>query len=216
MGRFKNKEFLFISNGLTIEETFDRHHPDLMDHARKKGWLKKGETFNFKKCYSDWLFTTFSASRTRRSCSYDLLKARNGDIDIPYAFEILRSHRKEDYHPSSPLLLDSVCAHAGNSLTRNSSTTGSLVAHLASDQDTFWTTGTAGPCTGIFKPVWMGDDKVLPDIGPPPQGVYNPETLWWHHEKLHRSISKRLHQDLILQSRPGRIGSLFSKKGIPF
>ncbi len=212
----KIKDVYSISNGLTIEETFDRHHPDLMDHARKKGWLKKGETFNFKKCYSDWLFTTFSASRTRRSCSYDLLKARNGDMDIPYAFEILRSHRTKDYHPSFPLLLDSVCAHAGNSLTRNSSTTGSLVAHLASDQNTFWATGTAGPCTGIFKPVWMGDDKVLPDIGPPPRGVYNPETLWWHHEKLHRSILKDYTRILSYKADRDALEASFLKKAYGF
>ena len=38
----KVKEFYAISNGLTIGEVFDECHPDLIDTARKKGWLKRG------------------------------------------------------------------------------------------------------------------------------------------------------------------------------
>ncbi|MCD4718761.1 MAG: hypothetical protein K8S13_02735 [Desulfobacula sp.] len=74
-------------------------------------------------------------------------------------------------------------------MTRNSSTTGSLVAHLAADSNTFWATGTAGTCTGIFKPIWLAQE-ILPELGSIPKGIYNPETLWWQHEKLHRSILK--------------------------
>ncbi len=185
----KVKDIYSISNGLTIGEAYDRCHPGVIDHARQNNWLKKGQTFNFAKCYSDWLFTTFSASRCRRNTSYHLLQNQTGKIDVSSAFKILRSHKTETYHPGSHLLMDSVCVHGGNGLTRHSGTTGSFAADLTKGKDTFWATGTAGPCTGIFKPIWF-EGKVLPDTGPIPKGTYNPKTLWWQHEKLHRCVLK--------------------------
>jgi len=183
----KVKNVYSISNGLTIEEEFDQSHPGLIDHARQKGWTKKGETFNFRRSYSDWLFTRFSASGSRQAYSHELLKHRIGKIDIPTGFEILRHHNPKNENPRSHFLMDSICAHGGNGLTRNANTTGSLIAHLSFDENTFWSTGTAGPCTGTFKPIWL-KNEVLPDIGPVPTGHYNPETLWWQHEKLHRHV----------------------------
>jgi len=184
----KVRDVYSISNGLTIGEEFDESHPDLIETARKNKWLKKGETFNFAKNYSDWFYTTFSASRTRRGCTYDLLKSNTGRIDLSLALTILRDHQEEDYRPDSHLLLDRVCAHAANNLTRKAAqSTGSLAARLTPDAQTFFATGTSAPCTGIFKPVWF-EGGVLPDIGPVPQGRYDPETLWWKHEMLHRSV----------------------------
>nr|MBC8400517.1 C69 family dipeptidase [Candidatus Neomarinimicrobiota bacterium] len=51
------KKTYSISNGLTIGEHYHLAHPGLVDTARKKGWLKKGRTFNFARCYSDWFYT---------------------------------------------------------------------------------------------------------------------------------------------------------------
>ena len=53
----KVREFASISNGLTIGEEIDLQHPRLIQTARKKGWLKKGETFHFSNCLSDWFYT---------------------------------------------------------------------------------------------------------------------------------------------------------------
>ena len=47
-----------------------------------------------------------------------------------------------------------------------------------------WVTGTSGNCVSIFKPVFMGLD--LPDIGPTPREFFDPRSLWWKHELLHR------------------------------
>ncbi len=207
----KIKDGYSISNGLTIGEEFDRSHPDLIDTARQKGWLKKGQTFHFAKCYSDWLFTFFSACRHRRKCSYDLLETQKGKMDAALAFKILRNHQQENYDPASHLLMDSVCAHAGNGLTRNSGTTGSFVAHLAKDRDTFWATGTAGPCTSIFKPVWL-EKGVLPDSGLVPGAVYHPETLWWQHERLHRLVLKDYSRLALYQEERDQMENAFLKK----
>ena len=182
------KDIYSISNGLTIGREFDQHHPELIETARKRGWLKRGETFDFAKVYSDWFFTTFSASRARRGRSYGLLDEARGKIDPGEAIGILRDHRDPEYSPDSHFLLDRICAHGANKLSRNAAqSTGSLVAHLKPGMQTFWVTGTSAPCTGIFKPVWF-EGEVLPDIGPSPEGTYDPRTLWWRHKELHRSI----------------------------
>ncbi len=77
--------------------------------------------------------------------------------------------------------------HAANSLSRNSQSTASLAASLAPGRQTFWASGTSSPCTGIFKPIWL-EGAVLPDIGPAPGADYDPNSLWWQHEMLHRSV----------------------------
>jgi len=182
------KESYSISNGLTIGETFDECHPQLIETARKKGWLKKGKTFHFARCYSDWFYTTFSASQRRCDRSRQLLDACRDSLDVASAVQILRDHQTTDYRPDSHFLGNRICAHAGGKLARHATqTTGSLLAHLKSDRQTFFASGTAAPCTAIFKPVWFGEN-VLPPTGPELTGTYNPDSLWWMHEKLHRSV----------------------------
>ncbi len=178
-----------ISNGLTITEEYDLSHPALVDTAREKGWLKKGKPFNFAQCYSDWLYTTFSGSKQRRSYSYGELEKKEGRFTVPDAFRILRSHPEKDEKMDKSLINTRLCVHGGNTLTRNSQTAGSLVAHLRKDDPVFWVTGTSSPCAGIFKPVRL-KGEVLPDLGPAPSEKYNPETFWWEHEELHRELLK--------------------------
>ena len=184
----KVKDFYAISNALTIGEEFDECHPALIETARKKRWLKSGETFNFARCYSDWFYTTFSASSQRRARSLELIGDLKGKMNTSAALNILRDHRKDDYRPDSHFLGNRICAHAANRLSRNASqTTGSLVAHLTSETQTCWATGTAAPCTSIFKPIWL-DGNVLLETGSEPAGRFDPACLWWHHEQLHRSM----------------------------
>lgn len=184
----KVKDYYSISNGLTIGEEYDKSHPGLVDFARKKGWLKKNDIFNFAKCFSDWFFTTFSASGNRKECSSKLIKSGIGKIDLKYAFRILRDHGTENYSPDSHFLGDRLCAHAANNLSRNATqTTGSIVAGLKQDEITCWATGTSAPCTSIFKPVRFRGE-VLPEVSKGLDGKFNSETHWWHHELLHRSI----------------------------
>ncbi len=186
---YRVKDIYAISNGLTIGEEFDLSHPDLIETARKKGWLKKGKPFHFAEIFSDWFYTTFSACRKRQSQTISLVKGFIGQMTLEDAFSVLRNHNNNPYRPDDHLLMDNICMHGGNSLTRNASTTGSMVAHMKPDIQTFWATGTSAPCTGIFKPIWFEKD-VLPDMVPSPGPVFRPDTLWWHHEKLHRSVLK--------------------------
>jgi dipeptidase len=61
------------------------------------------------------------------------------------------------------------------------------VAHLTPEDHTYWATGTSAPCTGIFKPLWFGASTEV-DLDAAPGGRYDPDTLWWRHEQLHRLV----------------------------
>lgn len=177
------KDRYAISNGLTIGEEYDLSHPGVIDHAREKGWLKNNATFNFAKTYSEWFYTTFSGSRKRRTCALDSL---TGEFTVRAAFNALRSHGANKYTPYKHLLMKSVCAHSGNSIARHAAqSTGSLVAHIRPENSMAWVTGTAAPCTGVFKPVWLSE-PLLPESARHGAGTYSEDSLWWRHELLHR------------------------------
>jgi len=185
----KVKNYYAISNGLTIGENFDDIHSGAEIFARKKGWVKG--KFHFANAFSDFLFTTFSACKTRKGRADELLKNSNKRIDITSAIAHLRDHNSNYFISSKPLLGNTICAHAGNSITRNASqTTGSMIIHLRAGEDpVIWVTATSAPCISMFKPVWF-DKKVIPDLGKELKGVYNKNNFWWKHEQLHRLILK--------------------------
>ncbi len=178
-----------ISNVITIGSTWDRASEGLVSHAVEQGWCQDEEDFDFGRCYSDLIYTEFGAGRYRACRTQELLQARLGEIDISYAMQVLRDHgagAEQAYQPGKGLLGAEVCMHASFGPVRGSQTTGSMVSHLTDPGDTHWLTGTAAPCTSIFKPVWI--DSGLPDLEPPPTGSYDSMSLWWRHENLHREI----------------------------
>lgn len=181
--------FYSISNGLTITSEWDLSSPNLIQYAERKGWHKQnGGEFNLAESYSDFLYTTFSGSFSRRKRTMNILKQCRGEIEVPIAIQALRDHGEEageNFRPDRSLTRQTVCAHANFGPIRISQSTGSLVAYLHPDSPAVFVTGTAAPCTSIFKPVWL--DIPLPDMGPTPSGIFNPETLFWKHELLHRA-----------------------------
>ncbi len=175
-----------ISNGLTIGASYDLSHKDLIPYAQKKGWLKKGKDFHFADCYSDWLYTTFSAQKRRRH-QVDCFIRDHKKMDLETAMNLLQSHPSEDYRPDHSLLGNSICAHAANPLTRNATqTTGSIVCRLSKDDGQYWFTATSSPCLSVFKPVTF-DEKPLAKLGPPIATFHN-ESFWWRHERLYRLV----------------------------
>lgn len=101
----------------------------------------------------------------------------------------LRDHGPRRTDPARGWRLDCLCAHASLGPLRPSQSTGSLVAHLAPDLATYWLTGTSTPCTGLFKPVYLGGAG-LPDLGPEAGGTADPHSLWWAHERLQRATCR--------------------------
>jgi secernin len=178
-----------ISNGLTIGPDFDKASPTLVSTAVAKGWSKSESDFDFARDYSDWFFTTFSMCRPRAARTTHLASGRRGSVDSESMMAFLRDHGGDDtpHEPHRGLFMNKVCMHAANKLSRASQTTGSLVCHLRPDISTHWVTGTAAPCTSIFKPFFFEGDRG-PDAGPEPTGRYDAANLWWGHERLHRAL----------------------------
>ncbi len=175
-----------ISNGLTIGGEWDLASPDLVDHAVRKGWCQGREDFDFARCYSDLIYTTFSDCRKRCARTTSLLSAQHGRVTVEKVMAVLRDHGggNPDWRPDRGLTGADVCMHASFGPVRGSQTTGSLVSRLHPERPTHWVTATAAPCTSLFKPVWL--DAPLPEAGPIPDGSFNSETLFWQHELLHR------------------------------
>ena len=181
-----------ISNGLTIGSEWDLASPGLVEHAIEKGWCKSRDDFHFARCYSDFLYTRFDGCRPRHRRSTKLLETHEGHVTVETMMGVLRDHGPQaaddsSWNPGQGFLMNKICVHAGLGPTRPSQSTGSMVAHLAPDLPTLWLTGTSAPCTGIFKPVYVGGAG-LPDLGPEPGGTYDPDSLWWAHERLHRAV----------------------------
>ncbi len=185
----KVKDVRTISNVISIGSKWDRASDELVSHAISEGWCKTEADFDFGRCYSDLIFSRFADGRHRSCRTQMLLQERLGKIDLPFAMRVLRDHGEDtsdDFTPAKGLLGAEVCQHASFGPVRRSQTTGSMVSHLTPKGDTHWLTGTAAPCTSVFKPVWM--ESGLPDLGPSPTGTYDEATRWWQHENLHREI----------------------------
>lgn len=183
-----------ISNALTIESGWDAASADVQTFAAEMGWHRRGETFNFRKAYSDPLYTTLGRGAYRQNCTESALRRLKGQIDLRTAFAVLRMHGASGWRADRGLLGAEVCMHAGFGPVRNSQTTGSLVSALMDGQASHWVTAAAAPCTAVFKPVWL--DCSLPDMGPALTGEFNGGSLWWRHEVLHRTVLQALHPRL--------------------
>lgn len=187
----KVKDIRSISNAITIGNVWDKASKNLVSYAIERGWCKNKEDFDFARCYSDPLYTRFSDASSRRLCTTNSLIAEKGKLTVTMMIEMLRSHqvnRADEWQPDNGIMGADVCMHSGWGPIRLSQTTGSLVTHHSDNLSTHWVTGTSAPCTSIFKPVWL--DCTMPDMGPSPTGVYDPKSLFWKHELIHRSILK--------------------------
>ena len=187
----KVKDIRSISNGITIGKSWDKASKNLVTFAIEKGWCKNEDDFDFARCYSEPIYTRFSDARNRQVCTTNALIAKKGHLTPEMMIEMLRTHpvgRTTEWRPDAGIMGADVCMHSGWGPIRLSQTTGSLVTHNTEDLSTYWVTATSAPCTSIFKPVWM--DCELPQMGKNPTGDYDPNSLFWKHELVHRAILK--------------------------
>jgi secernin len=122
-------------------------------------------------------------SPVRQAITYNSLAAALGDISVGKIFEIMRQHG-QGYHPARAEAHRNICVHAGPQENRWWQADGVMVTDVGPHGVMAWATGTSGTCVSIFKPVFLGLD--LPDIGPYPSEHFDPRSLWWKHELLHR------------------------------
>jgi len=176
-----------ISNAITIGSTFDLASENLVRVAVEKGWCKSEKDFNFARCYSDFLYTTFGDAKTRRTCTMDWVNTRQKNLAMPDMIHALQQHPHDDgkgWSPDKAITGADVCMHLGFGPIRINQTTGSMVSEIGPSDAIHWVSGTAAPCLSVFKPVWMSAG--LPDQGVIPTGELTPRSLWWEHERLHR------------------------------
>lgn len=181
-----------ISNGYTIEAG-DRHSKDLLQIAKVKNWWKEDQPFNFKECYSDWLFTTFSDSKQRQSCSIRKVQETGKSTQLKDIFSTLRTHReKHSFKPDRGLTGADLCMHAGFGPIRKSQTTGSMAVENDGNDLLVWVTGSSAACLSIFKPMAMEQSENY--FGVKPSLNYDPDSYWWKQELIHRQIIMNYHE----------------------
>ncbi len=178
-----------ISNSYSIENHWDLISPNLIQTAIEKGWTKNKKNFNFREAISDWLITTFSDSKQRRSCSLRNINETGPQTNLEDIFKTLRSHRDEEkFSPDKGITGADLCMHAGFGPIRVSQTTGSMVVEQDEKGLIVWVTGSSAPCLSIFKP--MSLDQELNYFGQGPELDYDSHSYWWQQERIHRTILK--------------------------
>ena len=165
-----------------ILETAGRHWAVEQVHSGVRS-ISNGLTIpGFAQQHSDRLKTAVSACRVRRA-----LTQRESAAAAPSPgalMRTLRSHGAGPWPRYSPVngAMAAPCMHAGG-IVAASQTTASWVSDLRADGAVHWATGTAAPCTSLFKPFRVEQPV---DLGPAPGDRFDPRTLWWRHERLHR------------------------------
>lgn len=187
-----------ISNGLTIGEEYHRASPGIEDYAREKGYIKKGETFNFKNAFSDTFYTCFSKCGARQERTMELGLQRSHSMDVPYMMDILRDHGPGHGYPHPhETSMGNVCMHASLGPLRPSQSTSAMVAHIRDDLPVYWLTGTSATCTSTFKPFYLAGKEI--DYFPNTESSkFAYQSTWWEHELMHRQAIMKY--DFFLQN----------------
>ncbi|WP_129780128.1 C69 family dipeptidase [Peristeroidobacter soli] len=176
-----------MSNRYSIQDRVERVSPGLPALLRDSGWSSDAQPR-----YADVIANPnrehIGHATARRQCSTSLLNLHDGGLTALGMMRILRDHGTGEGHvagwQAECAIRRTVCMHAGPENSPGQ-TTGSMVSDVRSGRAIHWVTGSAAPCTSIFKPVLL--DVPLPDSGPAPSDRFDAATLWWRHERLHRA-----------------------------
>lgn len=184
------KDMRALSNAYSIGAGYDRISATLQTHAERSGWAAPGGRFDLAATLTDTERDAATWGRGRCARGTVLLERERGVHDVASMQAILRDHGPEaETDPGwSPdrTVGRTICMHATDG-GRRGQTTGSLVSDLAPDAPAVhWVTGRAAPCTALFRPVVLG--AALPVAEPQPTDRFDPATMWWRHELLHRAV----------------------------
>lgn len=177
-----------ISNAYSIGCEADRVSSGLVAQIRAAGWSDAAAP-HFAQAIADGGRDAISHGQARCDRSTSLLRWRDGRLTAADMMSVLRDHgpaakTDPEWHPQHAETR-TICMHAADG-ERGGQTVGSLVSELRPGGAVHWVTGTAAPCTAIFKPVLA--DAPPPPHGPRPTDRFDPATLWWRHERLHRAM----------------------------
>jgi len=138
----------------------------------------------FARAHSDRIKTRVAGGRSRFARTSELCRLAKSPADL---LAVLRDHsegRRWPVYARSNGAMRAPCMHAGG-LVAASQTTASWVADLRAGDSRHFVTATAAPCLSVFKPVRVTEPL---DLGPAPTDRFDPETLWWRQERLHRRL----------------------------
>ncbi len=141
----------------------------------------------FARDHADALRGRIAGAAERRACTLAAAQDARSLADLTAA---LRSHGpgggpgpRWRWHNGG---LGAPCVHAGGRLA-SSQTTASWIAEWTPNGVRHFATATAAPCTGLFKPVRVGEPL---DLGAAPTDRFDASALWWRHERLHRAVAR--------------------------
>jgi len=184
----KIDDYYSISNGLTLENDFDECHPDLIRDSIASKMCAGRADFNFRKSYSDPLFTKFSCCDQRTSLARKILGKEKGHITVDTMMGALRAHEggaNDNFQKGS---MKNVCMHAGALVS--SQTTASLVGELKNESE-YWYTASSLPCISVFKPFVFSSDFELFKEEEQAQGI----NYWTKREIIARMmLTKQLNE----------------------
>jgi dipeptidase len=168
-------------NGAYVLETAGNlHAKERVDGTRA---VSNGLTIGgFAEKHSEYWKTRISGCRTRMGRMHHLGGKTRG---AQHLFAALRDHGARYSNPSYRWTnggMSAACMHGGGILT-SAQTTASWVTEMVDGTIRHWVTATAAPCTGLFKPVQIGEPL---DLGAPSDKA--DDSLWWRHERFHRSV----------------------------
>jgi dipeptidase len=180
--RYDNSFLIADPSGAIVLETAGRSHAtEVVEGAARS--ISNGLTITgFAEAHADQLRSRVAQCAARRSRTEHHAARSRTARDL---FDALRDHGTGPL-PRYQLLtgaLSAPCAHPGGLLTSTQSTS-SWVADLTGPAR-HWVTATAAPCTSLFKPVTVQEPV---DLGPVPANTFDPASVWWRHELLHRRV----------------------------
>lgn len=180
--RYDNSFLVADPTGAYVLETAGRHWAVEEVEGRGRS-ISNGLTIPaFARAHADPVRGRVAACTLRRTRTQRSATAATGVTDL---FAALRDHGPGGAPRWSPVngALSAPCAHNGGLVTATQSTA-SWVSDLRNG-GRHWVTGTAAPCTSVFKPVSV-EEPLDVDPAPMPTNRYDPAYRWWRHERLHR------------------------------
>jgi len=183
-----------ISNTLTIGEDYHKKSAGLEALAETVGW-KRDQRFNFREIFSPKIHNPKASGPQRWRRTSLCLREHEGRLTPLDMMGILRDRGEASiadpgWRPDGDMD-GTVCAHASFGPSRQfGQTVGSQVSLLGASGDKHFVTATAAPDIGIFKPITLDPDHCPSQLAAEPGGIWDPHSLWWQHEKLHRAVLK--------------------------
>ncbi|MCC6304802.1 MAG: C69 family dipeptidase [Rhodobacteraceae bacterium] len=178
-----------LSNAYSIGTDFAAVAGGLRDHAAAMGWADAGGRVDHAARLIDTARDAVTCGRARCARGSDLLGREAGRLTAAAMMAILRDHGagagEEPAEFPREVRGRTICMHAGAG-PRRGQTTAAMVSELRPGAVLHWVTGSSAPCTGIFKPLVLRHG--LPGEAVRPAGRYDPRSLWWRHERLHRAV----------------------------